>query len=428
LSLVACRAEEEHDLPQDVVWDSPHFAYHTRIGEQPVCEDVVATLEQHFSSIQRMFGFDWPNGRTIHYYKFTSQTDFVANSPCPAGSAACTSGNHVYSYHVFEQHELVHAYFWPFGLPPPVVAEGTAVALVCNRPIPEAPSLSLADAMRVQDALSDQRVYDTGARLVRYLLEAYGAEAFLRFYSRLRQPSAFEALDRSMRSEFDVGADEVWAKALAAPANCPPSFACSRDSIPLDGTTIEVSPTCGLFGEARTFSLVEDSEVAIAGTVSLSVGSCDPIPFSTLHATVADTAVHQIGVVPLPQGRYYLDIGSWQPTSVQMAATVAPWAGRDCSSLQTLLLPAGQYPDLRISIPPGAPEWAVKLHFEELRQLTVRWPAATSLSVCPDCSPSLCQMWSSPSHRWDVTWQGDYVLRVQGAGGSETTTLEIVGR
>lgn len=428
LSMAACRADQEYDLPRDVVWRSPHFAYHTRTAEHAACEDVVGTLEQHLSSIQGMFGFDWPQGRTVHYYKFTTQADFAANSPCPAGAAACTAQNNVYGYQVFEQHELVHAYFWPFGLPPPVVAEGTAVALVCNRTVPETPPLSLMDAMRVADALADQRVYDTGARLVRYLIDAYGAEAFLRFYSRLGQTASVENVDGTLRSVFDVGAEEVWAATLAKPWNCPPAYPCSRDAMSLDGAPVVVSPTCGLDSDARTFTMVADGEVAVLGTSFLSVGSCDPVRFPTVRATRMDSVARQIGLVELPQGRYYLGVQSWQPTSVEMVAASVPSAGADCSALQTLLVPTGQDTDLRISVPPGMPEWAVKLRFEERRSLTLRWPAGSTLSVCPDCSESLCQSLSSQSRTWDVSWQGDFVLRIQGPGGSENTTVDIVGR
>jgi hypothetical protein len=433
LSLAACRADEEHDLPRDVVWNSPHFAYHTRTGEKPVCENVVVMLEKHFSAIQSMFDFDWPDGRTIHYYKFMTQADFAANSPCPAGAAACTDRNNVYSYQVFEQHELVHAYLWPFGLPPPVIAEGTAVALVCNRAVPETPPLSLTDAMQVHEALADQRVYDTGARLVRHLLEAYGPEAFLRFYARVRQSTSVDSLDRIMRSVFDVGAEDAWAAALGKPWHCPPSFPCSRDSVALDGAPVEVSPTCGFDSEARTFTVVADSEVALQGAAFLSVGSCDPVRFSTIPATRLDSAADQIGLVQLPPGRYYLDIRSWAPTSVQMVAASVPSAGAECAALQPLVLPAGQHPDLRVSVPPGAPEWMVKLRFEEPRLLTLRWPAGTALSVCRDCSSSLCQPLSVVSPppggaRWDVSWQGDYVLRIQGPASGETTMVDVVGR
>jgi hypothetical protein len=324
LSVLSCQADKDYDLPDDVVWTSPHFAYHSRTGDQSVCEDIAEKLEQHFSSIQTTIGFDWPAGRTIHYYKFPTRDDFVANSPCPAGSAACTESNHVYSYRVFEQHELVHAYLWPLGLPPPLITEGAAVALSCSQTISSTPSLSLQDALRVPDALSDQRVYDTGGRLVRFLLATYGAESFLRFYSHLGAGSTFDTLDHLMRATFGAGAEEIWQETLATPANCPPPFECSRDALPLDGTLTEIRPTCGLFRDARTFTLAATADIAITSSALLLVASCDAINFSAIRVTSANPGGQQVGLVTLKQGHYYLDIRSSEPTTVQIAAATFP--------------------------------------------------------------------------------------------------------
>lgn len=323
-SLLACGGKE-YDLPNDVVWTSPHFAFHTRSTDQSVCEDIVAKLEQHFASIQDLLGFPWPSDRTIHYYKFASQSDFAASSPCAPGSAACTDRNHVYAYNVFEQHELVHAYLWPSGVPPPVIAEGTAVALVCNWTIPDSPSLSLADAMHVVDPLSDKQVYETGGRFVRYLLAANGPGALLRFYAQLSRGSSFEELDRVMHAVFGIGAADAWAAMLTTPASCPPVFECSREPIPLDGSPIEVSPTCGLGEEARTFKLAADAEIAITGSSVMFVATCDPIAFSPLTVAGSEASGTRIGVVQLPEGSYYLDIRAWSSTTVQISEARQPW-------------------------------------------------------------------------------------------------------
>jgi hypothetical protein len=422
--ILSCQTNEGHNLPNDVVWNSTHFAYHSRSGDGYVCQDIVAKLEQHFSSIQAALGFDWPKGRVIHYHKFETQEDFAVNSPCPGGSAACTDRDDVYSYRVFEQHELIHAYLWPIGLPPPVITEGAAVALVCNQAISSTPSLSLLDAMRVRDALADQRVYDTGGRLVRYLLTTYGAELFLRFYSILHTTSSFEDLDRAMLTVFGNGAEDIWTATLASVVSCPPAFECSRSPLPLDGSPTSIFPTCGLLSDVRTFDLAATADIAIAGPSFLSVASCDSIAFSKVTVT-SDNAGAQLGLVTLPKGHYYVDIRTAEPTIVRMSTDVTPWAGVDCSALQPLLLATGAQQDLRISVPPDEPIWIVKVSFQDPRQLTVRLPSRTTLSACPDCSSSRCETYSVRSQ---VSWQGNYVLRIQGEDVSKTTAIDILGR
>lgn len=111
-------------------------------------------------------------------------------------------------------------------MPLTVIKESAAMALACNRPIAETPSLSLADAVAVQQPLADLLVYDTGGRLVRYLIDQDGPETFLRFYTSLRQDASFADLDAALRASYGSGADDLWA---APPWPAPrPALAHSR--------------------------------------------------------------------------------------------------------------------------------------------------------------------------------------------------------
>jgi hypothetical protein len=280
--------------------------------------------------------------------------------------------------------------------------------------------------MSVADPLADQRVYETGARFVRYLLTLYGHRPFLQFYSRLTQRSTFGDLDRAMRDVFDVKAEVAWAAALATSPNCPRPFECSREKIPLDGSPTEVLPTCGLADDVRTFDLA-DEQVVITGSDSLHVGSCDPIPFSTIRVTGEGTADEQIGLMQLSGGHYYLSIRGSRPTTLQATAATAPWAGVDCAALASLVLPAGLHADLRVSVSAIPPNWMVKLRFEESRQLTLRWPADATLSVCGDCSQSSCRTLSAQNRRWYVSSPGDYVVRLQAPSSTDVTVLDVLG-
>lgn len=436
LPMGACRVEEAHDLPGDLAWTSPHFIFHARAQDSLACPDALTNLEQHFALLEGMFGFVWPAGRSIHYYKFVDHPDFHANSPCPQGSGACADQSDVYSDEVFEQHELIHSYLWPFGTPPPLVTEGTAVALACNRPISDTPSLSLAEGIRIQDALSDLRIYDTGGRLVRYLLDRYGPQAFLRFYVQLGKHADFDDLDALMQEVFGAGADQIWAAALDAPTSCPPPFACSRDALPLDGTPVALSASCGLTTGNRTFALTTQTQVAIAAPSSTSVSSCDPIHFVAIRATSARRDTSHVGVVDLPAGHYYLEYPTDGPTTeLAIREATQPWAGLDCSSLQPLVVAAGQYPDLSVSVPGGVSEWLVRLRFVEPHLLRLL-PADLAghkpftVTVCRDCDSAspLCVAYDARSSVRDVLWQGDYYLRFQTSNSSDAARLDIVRR
>jgi hypothetical protein len=435
LMVAACGPDEHYDLPSDVVWTSPHFSLYARAQDENVCADALGILEQHFTFLQSMFGFDWPDGRAIHYYKFIDRADFVANAPCPEGSGACADQGDVYSAEVFEQHELVHSYLGSFGSPPALVTEGTAVALACNRAISDAPSLSLAEALLIQEPLRDTRIYDTGGRLVRFLLDQYGPGPFLRFYASLGKHAGLDELDRALLDVFGAGVDDIWAAALATPASCPSPFACSRQPLVLDGATSRLSPICGVPALDRTFTLLSDGELALWAPPSSSVGSCDAIRFSAIKATGARHGDSQVGLLALPAGRYYVEAPADTTTRLALlAAPPHPWAGFDCSALQPFVVTTGQYPDIGITIPAGVSEWIVRLSFVEphlLRLLSADSPRRkNTVTVCRDCdfSSSSCQSFDMSSGTRDFLWQGDYVLRAQTSDSMAPTRLDIVQR
>ena len=431
--LLACSPDARSNLPQDLAWTSPHFEYHARSLDSDICGEMLGTLEQHFQLIQDLLGFAWPTGRAIGYYKFADSQDFTSNAPCPHGAGGCSDGN-VYAYAPFEQHELVHAYLWPLGLPPPVIAEGTAVALACSPGIPETPTLSLRDAIAVGIALDDVRVYETGGRFVRYLLNTYGSSAFLPFYAGLHRGATFEQLDMLAQSVYGASADDLWAATLATHASCPQPFDCSRAALPTDGTAVQVAPVCGLKSDVRTFTLPADGYVAITAPGATQLKSCDPVPFTSELATTYSAGAAQIGLLQLAAGHYEVNFPTG-PSTVAVAVPTQPWAGPECAPLQPFLVGASEYPALSVALPAGAQAWMLKLRFGGPHLLAIAQGFSTSLSsitatACPDCdfTSAECQTVDLDRGAMDVLWDGDHVLRFQTDDSSVPSRIDVVGR
>jgi hypothetical protein len=432
--LLACAPDTTANLPKDLAWTSPHFEYHARSADSDICGEMLGTLEQHFQFVQNLLGFAWPSGRIIKYYKFVDGDDFAAHAPCPSGAGGCSDGDGVYSNLLFEQHELVHAYLWPAGLPPPVIAEGAAVALACNIEIPEAPTLPLRDAISVGIALDDVRIYETGGRLARYLLDSYGGSAFMQFYVDLHRGMTFAEMDKVAQSVYGASADDLWAAALATHASCPQPFDCSRAALPSDGTAIQVAPTCGLKSDVRTFTVLADGNVAITAPGGTQLKSCDPVPFASVLATTYWAGAWQIGLLQLAAGRYAIDFPTG-PSTVAAVVPAQPWAGADCASLQPFVVGASEYPDLSVALPVGAPAWMVKLSFGGPHLLSVARGFAPNVAMvtataCPDCdfaSPQ-CQTANLSDGAMNVLWDGDYVLRLETDDASVSSRVDILGR
>jgi hypothetical protein len=433
---LGCGPASTAELPGDLTWTSTHFRYFARSTDADICDDLLTTLEDHFHLLQSRLGFAWPPGRVIDYYKYADDPDYLAHAPCPKGSGGCTTGTRIFTNSAFEKHELVHAYLLPTGEPPPLIAEGAAVALACNLAIPETPTLGLADALSVVDALADLRIYQTGGRLVRYLLDTYGAERFMRLYGQLGWNAGFHDLDAQLRSIYGLGADALWAATLGTPASCPEPYACSRPSLPLDGTTTMVAPICGLYGDYRVLELSADSVLAIASPRRVLISSCDPIPFHSLRMTEIDQGRPQVGLVPLPGGKHLVAFEAVRPaTTIATTVSAGPWAGNDCAKVEPVVIAADDNPTVAIWLPVGQPTWLVRLRFQGPRQLSIRQgfrssTASLKVTVCPDCNVTSeqCQTAALDTDTLSVSSNGDSVVRIDSDDITVASEVEIVGR
>jgi hypothetical protein len=427
----------DHNLPSEQRLSSSHFRYHTRAGDAAICDDLLDTLEQHFVLLESTLGFDWPSGHVIDYYKFIDAADFKDNAPCPSGSAGCSFGGNIYTSELFEQHELVHAYLWPVADPPVVVSEGVAVALSCSHPLPSVPTLTLDEALHASDALSDPRVYETGGRFARFLIDRYGAPAFLSLYVGVAQagrtPSR-DAFDGALRAVYGLGADQLWVDMLVTQASCAQPFACSRAALPVDGTPVPVKPTCGLSSDSRTFAISTDGNVAISGPPKAKLGSCSLPPASRSTDAVASDA-SQVGLLQVVAGRYFLTFDPREPSSVAVQAARVPWSGSSCDSLQAYTIAADEGNALTVTIPDKEPVWYLRLHFEGAKQLSLSHRSATAdesvkATVCQDCDfySSRCVVADLADDTLAVSGNGDYFIRFETLAAVSPNRVEIVGR
>jgi hypothetical protein len=308
------------------------------------------------------------------------------------------------------------------------------VALSCTQGIAESPSLSLADALAVRDSLSDMRVYDTGGRIARYLIDTYGPEAFLGFYSSLPREATFVDVDQAMRSLFGAGAEALWTAALETHASCPPPFACSRETLPGDGRAVFVEGTCGLPMENRTFAIASGGDVAIAAPASTKLGSCDPIPFAQTLASTYEGGRSQVGLLRLAAGRYYLDFPSRGANDLAVLEPSEAWAGSQCSDLEPFVVGGDQYETVAVALPRGETPWNIKLRFEEPQRLALSRSAVAraplKIRVCPDCDveSSRCQTLELGDDPVEVAWQGDYVLHLDSLSPEHVDRIQIAER
>jgi hypothetical protein len=272
---------------------------------------------------------------------------------------------------------------------------------------------------------------------VRYLLDTFGAERFMRLYGQLGRNAGFRDLDAQLRAIYGADADALWTATLGTHASCPEPYACSRPSLPLDGTTTMVGPICGLYGAYRVLEPSAESVLAIASPRRVLISSCDPIPFHNLGMTEFDQGRPLVGLVQLPAGKYLVAFEAARLAST-IAATVSarPWAGNDCTEIEPVVAGADDQPTIAVWLPAGQPTWLVRLRFQGPRQLSIRQgfrlntAAPLKVTICPDCNvtSAQCQTAALDADTMNVSTSGDAVVRIDSNDVTMASEIEIVGR
>jgi hypothetical protein len=362
VALAACSSG--NNLPSDLRFRTAHFDYYARATDDTICPDLAGPLEDHFATLQSYFGFDWPAGRKVTYYKFADMADFAANDDCPAEAGGCTNSySDVESINGLDVHELVHAYLFATGYPPQVLVEGVAVALSCtatvNSYFTEKPTDTwdqLAGAMfSTQDPVT---VYRDGSWLVGYLLDVYGPQPFMTLYTSLEAGVDATTMDAAFQKIYGQSLADIWAAVLAdsQPRNvC--IWQCSRPPIALDGSALDTTGVCGTDSE-QPFTLTEESVVSFSTTgANIQLGPCGQVnPPPDLRNGRFTGGV--MALYDLPAGSYFLE---HNPLPGTITAGLDPAALSQTCASATDLAALSNAAMLYVAVPPAQTTWFLPL-------------------------------------------------------------------
>jgi len=402
--------EGDRDLPNDQTWESAHFRYHIRKGDQAACEGVLLQLERNFEIMQGFLGLAWPAGKKVDYYKFRDQNDFRKNAPCSKNSASCTEDSSVMSPYVLQEHELIHAYLAPFGDPPSFFVEGAAVALSCDRPWDERSGTAGWQDVVTLTSLDINDVYKTGGWLVGYLLDRYRPAPFLVFYDRLKESASAENIALTFQEIYGESLDAVWDAATAAGkrVGCVNLWACQGPPLVLDGSPQTLTQACDGSDNSRIFALAADTDLMMSysGTPYYTPVRCDSATFvgvSGYYTGIAQPAV----LAHVTAGQYFVRaVGLATSGTAPIRALSAGAFVRDCGQAQPVDLGTSEFTkkrDLDLTIPNDGQPWFVKLHVPDDWHLWSTATASEHVMACPDCGDlSQCE-----SFRGDAPLDGD---------------------
>jgi hypothetical protein len=398
LAATTSGCDEDDDFPDDRLWESAHFRYHTRNGDDGACEAVLGQLERNFEVVRGYLGFPWPEGRKVDYYKFRDQADYEHNADCPADSASCAGSSAVMSYFTLQEHELVHAYLAPLGSPPRFFLEGIAAAIACYDPfaaVGEIPPWQDVVALPVTDRSG---VYTYGAWFAGYLLHHHGVDRFVALYDQLDNESASaEQIAATFASVYGETLDSVWNAAVASGdrIQCVNVWPCNGAALSLDESPQTVAKACDGSDNARTFQLDAETDLVMSNYdvgFHVPVG-CDDALLAVsgdyrgelVHPTIARAAA----------GKYFVRaIGQESSGSIGIRALVDGAYAQDCTEAGPVDLGAEEFTqrDLDLTIPnDGVPRF-IKLHIPS--DWSFWWARTATLEVeaCAGCEdPAGCQ-------------------------------------
>jgi hypothetical protein len=381
------------DLPERL-WRSEHVRYFSREGDASVCPAILDQLEEHNFVIADALGITEVQQTIVSYYKFEGADDFGRNAECGAGATGCAANATVRSSDEFDRHELVHAYVAPYGLPPPLLKEGVAAALACERhphPVGSWRDVYAADP-------SSPALHAAGAWLVGHLLRTDRAAKFMSLYGGLPGNATAEAFADRFEAIYGMTLDAAWTIVIEEPRQpmrCP--WECGRPAFAPDGQAQPLVAACGAGSVQLSIDLPDGgvSHWRIDGGGRFAVRSCDG--FEEPHVAVASGAGGPGGLLaPLAPGRYFIDAEVEPGGAPVLAVSVAPGEGLswvDCAFAPAVTEDPASYGSLSLFYPSstGARYTLFAGAAERGGQLTLASddPLAHGFA-CPDCGGADC--------------------------------------
>jgi hypothetical protein len=395
--LPECGGDRALNLPDDVLWESDHFRYHSRSGEVAACERVTEQLERHFATVREYLGFPWPARSKVDYYKFRDQNDYERESACPESGSSCVRDGVVLTASVLQHHELIHAYLARVGLPPAFFTEGVAVALACRHPFRIDPR-PWRDVVAVP--FGNTRAFLEGPWFVAYLLRRYGPEPFLMLYASLPTDASAERIAATFATVYEVSLDSAWEDAERAGKGvaCLFLWECAGPPLTTDGTEHSIGQACDASDGYRTFELAAPQDLVMTGS-SYPIGapvSCDVAPARPFSD---DPSLWVANVSHYTAGRYFVG-ASDVPSSVSLRPVPGPVFGAECSEARTLDLSgsAFEYSHFELTLPAHAGPLFVRLEPAAGQALCSGGEhPALAIDACPDCDEENCAPPSCPA-------------------------------
>ncbi len=374
------------------VLTSPHFTLYA-YGDAPASEATLDWLEGDYRDARAFLKFPETH---IGYHLFP--TAAASGEACYPGSSdpitACARGPgnpSVYTNLPIDHHELLHAYMFGIGVPPPILREGIAQGVSCSPAGPSVmPPLPDWRTTATLSATEQPDVYAAGLALFVYLTRTHGIDRFVEYYGSARDTRSADVFRQEFEAFWDISLDTAWQE-MQAPARpggaifavCP----CTQPPVPLDGApidpaTIDTSALPLPDGDRGPYMFVS---AVTSGTLRLTKCAHDFPPYQMAQVPDKPDAITLARLLPEP---YYIDLGPGASLAAKRGDFVAP----TCDGAVPVTVPPGYRGTADVVIvraqdDPLESEWYARFAPADARRIRVKAPALSTiaLDVCSSC-------------------------------------------
>lgn len=255
-------------------WETAHYVYRYREGDDMACAEVGDSLEAYGKLLVDTLGIDADAWTKTRYYKYPSSSSFEAERPCRRGTArACTDSEQLFAVPPLLGHELVHNVMAKRTSTevPVLLAEGLANALTCApRTLPGS---ARWDFRTFGSPPTEPDVAQAG-RLVLGLLQHVTPRDLMDMLAAGTRDESLEQLRQRLIAGWGLDLEAVQAETEASGLGaCVPLYACSGAPLP-EGAS-RLTANCHGFDPVTLPSALGAISVRVTGTAARFM-PCDP--------------------------------------------------------------------------------------------------------------------------------------------------------
>ncbi|MBC7771210.1 MAG: hypothetical protein H7210_01815, partial [Pyrinomonadaceae bacterium] len=412
----------DHVEQVDYILTSEHFEVRVHPGAIAP-PGMLDGLEEHYRVTQAYLGF--PSTKVLYSLYGSLAEVQRACGILPLEGLACARGRQVLASDPWNEHELIHAYLWGVGDPPPIFAEGIAQGIRCGgAALPVTVDIPPWQIAVAQPPRGNRAIYDAGFFLFVHLADTFGIDRFVEFYAETPSTLDPNIFRRQFESFWGVSVDQTWkdmrlpragvSSITAVPLRTPICPCTQSPALTVDGAPRQVPAR-------QLISLGEVQGVPADWVLPLPDGDPGPYLFFTKGSTFLRSCAQDrtfdlrgreldssergmVTVTLLAPERHYVAVAGIGPATV--AVTRGEFLASSCEGAAPITVAPDSSGEVSVrvaadAVPADTADWYWRIAVPGPTNVLIKAPLGESatLRVCPSCDQTAADCVDVPPTR-----------------------------